>query len=77
MNQCYNYHKVIEIYKYLSTESEVRTGKYLPEAFVRIEWRKDEVCAKNQRQILLSTDRENKVNNEFIIWLLLGLLSHF
>ena len=32
---------------------------------------------KTRRQILSSTDPANVVNKEFIIWLLVGFLSHF
>ena len=42
-------------------------GKYLPEFFVR----------KYRRQILSRTDRENEVNKEFIIWILVHFLLKF
>ena len=60
--------------KYLSTQGEVCTGKYIPGVYVQSE---RGLYEKNRRQMVSTTDRKNEISKEFIIWLTVGYLSQF
>ena len=58
--------------KHLLTESEVRTGKYLPGFSHRLGDEGARSVQKIRRQMHFRADRVSEVKKEFIMWLLVG-----